>query len=260
MWREYRRQSARLRLLRRYRHLLTYSHHVREEYVRHGFAPDRVTALPYFLPPGKEPSSFALPLRTESPWRLLFLGRMDFLKGGQTLLKALPLAASALGRPLHLTFAGDGPQRATWEQEARRLQSRYPHITIEFLGWVGGDRVDALWNTCDLAVVPSLWPEPFGLVGPEAVLRGVPVAAFAVGGIPEWLKDGVNGRLAPGHPPTPEGLANAIQKCLQDPSEHYRLCRGAMTLASQYNAECHLSVLQDVLHNASNDTLCQSHG
>ena len=50
-------------------------------------------------------------------------------------------------------------------------------------------------------MVPSIWPEPFGQVGPEAGLYGVPAAAFAVGGTPSWLTDGVNGRLAPGDPP-----------------------------------------------------------
>ena len=48
-----------------------------------------------------------------------------------------------------------------------------------------------------LLVVPSVWPEPFGSVGMAAARCGVPAAAFAVGGIPQWLHDGVNGHLAP---------------------------------------------------------------
>ena len=67
----------------------------------------------------------------------------------------------------------------------------------------------------DLLVVPSLWPEPFGLVGLEAARHRLPVAAFAVGGIPDWLRPGVNGYLAPGDPPTPGGLADAIIACLR---------------------------------------------
>jgi hypothetical protein len=45
-------------------------------------------------------------------------------------------------------------------------------------------------------------------------------AGFAASGISEWLIDGVNGYLAPGSPPTPAGLAEAIVKCLQDRSLH----------------------------------------
>ncbi len=62
-------------------------------------------------------------------------------------------------------------------------------------------------------VMPSVWPEPYGLSGLEAVAAGVPVAAFRTGAIPEWLHDGV-GRLAPGDPPTSAGLAEAILGCL----------------------------------------------
>ena len=79
----------------------------------------------------------------------------------------------------------------------------------------------------DLLVVPSTWPEPFGLIGPEAGLHRLPAAAFAVGGIPEWLSDGVNGRLAPGDPPSAAGLARAIVECVRDPAELARLRNGA---------------------------------
>jgi glycosyltransferase involved in cell wall biosynthesis len=91
-----------------------------------------------------------------------------------------------------------------------------------------------------------VWPEPFGLAGPEAGLHGVPVAAFDVGGVPEWLIDGVNGYLAPGSPPTAEGLAQAVVKCLRDPSEYERLRRGAVETARQFSLKNHLTALTGV--------------
>src|SRR5438093_1202039 len=92
----------------------------------------------------------------------------------------------------------------------------------------------------DLVVVPSLWTEPFGRIGPEAGLRGVPVAAFEVGGVTDWLISGVNGYLAPGNPPTAGGLAGAIGNCLKDPKIYRELSAGAVTVASQFNLEHHL--------------------
>jgi glycosyltransferase involved in cell wall biosynthesis len=63
--------------------------------------------------------------------------------------------------------------------------------------------------------MPSLWPEPLGLTGLEALHAGIPVAAFAVGAIPEWLEDGVHGALASADPPTPGSLAVAIARCVE---------------------------------------------
>ena len=93
----------------------------------------------------------------------------------------------------------------------------------------------------DLLVVPSLWPEPFGLVGPEAGHSGLPAAAFDVGGIADWLKDGVNGYLAPGDPPSSEGLAKAITRCLSDPANYQCLRQGAIESARHFSMRTHVA-------------------
>ena len=58
--------------------------------------------------------------------------------------------------------------------------------------WLTAAATAEALDQTDLLLVPSLWPEPFGLVGVEAARRGVPAVAFAVGGIPEWLIDGAH--------------------------------------------------------------------
>ena len=120
------------------------------------------------------------------------------LKGGAYLLDALPGTHAAIRRPLRVTFAGDGPARASWQRRAGDIAAANPEISVEFAGWLQRPEVVALLDTADLLVVPSVWPEPYGLVGPEAGRRGVPAVAFDTGGIKEWLVDGVNGCLAPG--------------------------------------------------------------
>jgi glycosyltransferase involved in cell wall biosynthesis len=85
---------------------------------------------------------------------------------------------------------------------------------VSFTGWIDtGERARLLAAT-DVVVVPSIWPEPYGLSGLEALAAGLPVAAFRSGGIPEWLRDGVTGALAP-TPPTASGLADAIVRCVR---------------------------------------------
>ena len=272
MFREYRRQSRRLELLRRYGAIVTLSEHMRSEYLRHGFTPDCVYNLSSYVSRLRSGSGVAVEVRPadaagrsstnlsapdtssiqrENTWRLLFLGRMDLLKGGRVFLEALPRVRMSLGQPLRVTLAGDGPDRQVWERKAAQLQARDEGLVIEFVGWVADSQLSSLLGGCDLLVLPSLWPEPFGLVGLEAGLHGVPTAAFAVGGIPEWLIDGVNGYLAPGNPPTTAGLAQAIVDCLRDRAagRHFRL--GAMEMARRFDIDHHVAALQEVFARVS---------
>ncbi len=275
---EYPRQEKRLKLLSSYRAIVTLSTYMRNEYLNHGFSPERVHCLSFLAGHsnngagengngshgGQEPSiskRFAAVDSEAVCWRLLFLGRMDSLKGGALLIEALPKICPTLTRPVRVTFAGDGPQRKAWERRAALLQAqaRSHGLEIEFVGWVENEQREALLNESHLLVVPSVWPEPFGLVGPEAGLQGVPAAAFAVGGISEWLTDGVNGYLAPADPPTSTGLAEAITKCLCNLETHARLRRGALGTAQRFKVKKHLTpllqVFESVVHNGNKKTL-----
>lgn len=252
MLRDYRRNAGRRDLLPRYRAIVTNSGHMRQEYVRQGCDPQRVHDIPLPVPafPGAIPER-GVP-RGDDPWRLLFTGRISHLKGGSMLLESLPRVVEALDRRLHVTFAGDGPDREEWEHLARVAQSRAPgRLSMDFVGWKSAEELEHFWRSADLLVVPSIWPEPFGLVGPEAGLRGVPAAAFAVGGISDWLVDGVNGYLAPGDPPTPAGLTEAIVRCLRDPDVYASLREGAVQMARRFDTDAHLGPLTQVLEAAA---------
>lgn len=244
MFREYRRQGSRLELLRRYRYVLTGSEHMSAEYAKHGLS---ARHIPLLIPTDRASSGTVAP---SSHWRILFMGRMDRLKGGLSLLESLPKIMEALDKPLRVTFAGDGPERKLWEGRASSMQASCDGLSFEFPGWVTGDAHHALLAGSDLLVMPSLWPEPFGLGGLQAGSHGVPAAAFDVGGISDWLKDDVNGYLAPADPPTSAGLAEAVIKCLRDPATYTRLRRGATTIARSFSAGNHVSRLVRVFEQA----------
>jgi len=59
---------------------------------------------------------------------------------------------------------------------------------VEFHGWVGRDRRDAVFASSGVLMMPSLCDEAFGMVGIEAFAKGTPVVAYDVGGISEWCK------------------------------------------------------------------------
>lgn len=254
-------QSKRLENLHRYDAIVTHSDHMLAELIKHGLSPRRAYNFPYYVqPPNAEilrtsnTETEVLESRSanhEGPsadrFNLLFSGRMEYLKGGHVLIDALPQVAASLKRKIQVTFAGDGRERFALQQRAAAVLNGT--VEVEFPGWLERPRIEALLKRSDLLIVPSLWPEPFGLVGPEAGQYGVPVAAFDVGGIHDWLIDGVNGYLAPGRPPTAAGLAQAIVKCLEDPATHLRLRTGAVQVAQQFNIKHHLTALLEVFGN-----------
>jgi glycosyltransferase involved in cell wall biosynthesis len=177
---------------------------------------------------------------------LLFVGRLTALKGWRQLLMAVPRASAALGRELVVVVAGDGPDRSEFETEAQKRR-----ILVEFLGWISPQKVITEMRSADVLVVPSVWPEPFGLVGLEAGCVGLPAVAFAVGGIPDWLTPGVSGELASGARPNPRELSAAIVRTLSNEAHWHRLRAGAWETARRFTPEAHLDRLVPILEAAA---------
>jgi glycosyltransferase involved in cell wall biosynthesis len=240
MMRLYNEQSERLRLLGRYRAILTHSEHMRQEMAKHGL---NAQLVPF--PVDAQTRHDTRP--GDGTWRLLYAGRMESIKGGSVLIEAIPSVLESVRRPIRVIMAGDGRDRPRWEAHAREIEKSMPNAQFEFTGWLAQDEVAILMKNSDLLVVPSLWPEPFGSVGPAAGQHGLPAAAFAVGGIPQWLLEGVTGHLAPGDPPTPAGLARAILQCLEDPLHYTALREGARQMGGTFTMERHLPELMKVL-------------
>jgi glycosyltransferase involved in cell wall biosynthesis len=218
-----------------------------DEYRRHGVAEERLRLVPLFPPeqaPDREPPS----LRPRALDRVLMIGRLTDLKGGRLLVRALSDAGRALGRQLTLVLAGDGPEREPMRELARRLL-----IPLEERGWVGPAEREALLRGADLLAVPSVWPEPFGLVGIEAGCVGLPAVGFQVGGVADWLIPGETGEAAPGDPPTVGGLAGAITRALRDPAHHQRLCAGAWDMAHRFTPDSHRERLEALLAEAASE-------
>jgi glycosyltransferase involved in cell wall biosynthesis len=242
MLKDYQLQAARLQLLHRYVRVLTNSNYLATEFSRHSIQAQCVPLFVSKLP--LEPPAigkFALPVDRD-PWRLLFLGRAEPLKGGDLLLEALPIAARKIDRPISLTVAADGPALSEWKQIAQGI--RNDRIDIEFVGW--SSRTGELFSKSHLLVMPSVWPEPFGLSGIEAGSYAVPAVAYAIGGIPEWLHEAENGHVAPADPPTAKNFAIAITSALSDENHYLRLRANALVRAREFSLLRHMDSLLSV--------------
>lgn len=240
----YRKERQQLVTLRRQTAVITHSAHMQHELAAHGVIAD---VIPFAV---TTPDGNGDPDAAKSS-DILFAGRMDHLKGGLLLLDALPLIRRRLNSPLRVMFAGDGPDRQRWQSRAATLADDDTDVSIVFTGWCDEARLGTLMRESRLLVVPSVWPEPFGSVGMAAARHGVPAAAFAVGGIPEWLHEGINGHLASGSPPSAAGIADAVVRCLEDSGHYEELSLGARRVAATFTMEAHLPELVRVLERAS---------
>lgn len=243
LWNHFTKQNRRRRLLPKFRSVLTASRFMADEMVAHGAPSERTAVVPLF-PTDAVPDP-APPAFRPNRGKVLFVGRYTEVKGGLLLIEAARLASKT--RSLELAFAGTGPNEAAWRVAAERSG-----LPTTFHQWLERDALISLRREADLLAVPSVWPEPFGLVGIEAACVGLPAVAFDVGGIPDWLSPGETGELAPS-PPTPHGLAEALERALGDPEHHHRLRVGAWNASGRFTLERHLQLLEPILERATDD-------
>jgi glycosyltransferase involved in cell wall biosynthesis len=237
MMRGYLWASQQQALFSRYAAVVVASEHMSREMAGNGVPPDRLRVLPLF----STVKADAIAASGE-PDTVLFAGRMTSLKGGDVLIRAAARATRLLGRPVRLLMAGDGPQKDAWRSLATSLR-----VELEMSGWIAHEDRARVYGRAVLVAVPSLWPEPFGLVGLDAAALGRPAVAFDVGGIGDWLTDGVNGKLvepAAGE----EGLTSALAALLDNAAERERMGRGAFDVSRRMSLAVHIERLEAVLN------------
>ena len=247
--RQYALQRERLQMLHDYPRILVASRHMAAEYGRYGLGSSlRVVPLPVEFPELEPRALTATRAESEGdrPWRLLFLGRFEETKGVHLALESVRLLASSSGRRIELQVSGEGTLRRRIEAEAARLMSRDPNLRVCVTPWLTPDGAAAALDRSDLLLVPSLWPEPFGMVGVEAARRAVPSVAFAVGGIVEWLADGVTGTLLDPAEPTADAIARAVTAILSDATRHRRMREACLAAAGRFQMDVHLRALDAV--------------
>ncbi|MGQ0599735.1 glycosyltransferase family 4 protein [Aquabacterium sp.] len=129
--------------------------------------------------------------------RLLFVGRFDQQKGADLFCAAL----RELGDEAFGVLAGGS---VLYDTHGLALPDN-----AESVGWINAARLEALFKTADVLVMPSRW-EGFGLTAAEAMRAGVPVLAARVGGLPEVVAHGETGLLF--EPGDVSGIVSAVRQ------------------------------------------------
>ena len=125
-------------------------------------------------------------VHNDGPVRFGYLGRVEPMKGIETLLRAVD-SLSQENLPMQILIAGN----AASDDYLSSLKQRWPMTNVEYLGYV--DDTTALLDRLDCLVFPTDWLEALGNGVFEAFARGVPVIGSDAGGIPESIDDAING-------------------------------------------------------------------
>ena len=204
-----------------------------------GFKNRDLNVIQYFteLPVLKKETS-----KTQSP-RILALGRIAENKGMHQLLKAF----KKVSKDAHLEIVGNGPDlnKLVKAVEDPKICSR-----VNLTGWLSHDKLDRIFRNCSIVVIPSIWPEPFGIVGIEALSYGKPVVASDVGGISEWCLDGTTGFLT--SPGDVEMMAEKINYLIEHPTVANEFGEnGRRLVENKFTAEIHLERLERLFSKVS---------
>ena len=99
-----------------------------------------------------------------------------------------------------------------------------------------------------MVALPSLWPEPFGLVGLEAGALGVPAIAVDAGGVRQWLREGING-IAVRQPASERSFGDALASLLGDRDALAAFRDGAYRVAQEMTLAAHVDRLEPILED-----------
>ncbi len=230
---KYAQAAAGLQVLRRADLAVAYSSSVERHLAANGVT--RRARIPLFT---------SMPARSGSGHtrrrRVVFAGRVVKPKGVDILIRA---ARDVDGE---FVICGDG-----WSLAGMRKLAHSLGVTdrVNFRGWLAAEELAEELAQASVVAIPSLWPEPFGLVGIEAFAAGRPVVASATGGVTDWLEDGVSGILVP--PGDAVSLARALNELLADP-ERQRIMglAGREAVRSQFSRERHVAELVQAYRTA----------
>jgi glycosyltransferase involved in cell wall biosynthesis len=187
--------------------VIAVSHSLAEYARQQGIAPGRLHVVPNGVPVAGRLSARSAPTDV---WTLGVVALFRPRKGLEVLLDALSLARAA-GLPLRLRAIG-GFETSAYESQILAQAERL-HLS-EAIDWIGFTRdVSAQLGKLDLLILPSLFGEGLPMVVLEAMAAGVPIIATRVEGVPEAIRDGVDGLIVA--PDDPRALADAIGSCVR---------------------------------------------
>ena len=221
---------------RKIKKFIVASHHMKNNLISMGYQEDRITVVPYFtdIPDGVT--------QANEQNKILFAGRLSPEKGLDIFFDILAL----MEVDFRCVIIGDGPSHYV-TMLRNKVKEKNLDNNVEFLGWVDNKCLGEYYAESAFLAVPSVWPEPFGIVGIEAMSHSRPVISFNVGGISEWLEDNKTGFLVERN--NKKDFAGKMELLLKDKALRNELGRNAYERASAvFNKANHVQTLISVFN------------
>ena len=180
-----------------------------------------------------------LPL-SDGVFRVLCVGRLVAAKGQRILIEAVELLTRQ-GRRVELDLVGDGPDRAALEAF---VHTRGLGGAVRFAGSIGQDRIRDFYSAADCFAMAS-FAEGIPVVLMEAMSMEIPVIATGINGIPELIRDNVDGLLVP--PSDVQGMAAAMARLMDDGGLRERMGKaGRVKVQAEYELSASADRLLDI--------------
>jgi glycosyltransferase involved in cell wall biosynthesis len=179
--------------------------------------------------------------RQEPGRYLAFLGRISPDKGVDTAIRIAMKAGwpIRIAARMPLPFKDNPEVRRDWAYYENEVQPLLQGPDVELIGQVGGEQKDRFLGNAAALLFPIRWPEPFGLVMPEALACGTPVLGLRAGSVPEVVEDGVTGFVRD----TEDELVEAVGQL--DQIDRAR-CRAEVE--RRFSPQCMASQYESVYH------------
>jgi colanic acid/amylovoran biosynthesis glycosyltransferase len=180
----------------------------------------------------------ALPFK--APFEILCVGRLVPAKGQHILVSAVKRLVEE-NRAVRLRLLGDGPERRSLEERivTERLTA---HVILE--GAVNPDRIRDFLRNADVFALSS-FAEGIPVALMEAMATEIPCVSTMIAGIPELIRDEIDGLLVP--PSDEEALAEALRRLMDEPEFRRRLGRaGRLRVIDRYDLEKNVKALAEV--------------
>lgn len=233
---------------RNYAGILVMSEYMRSEAIRAGIPKDKLFLNPYFTPIVE--ASPIKDFQTGSVRKILFVGRLSISKGVSFLIDSFCELIHNGVENVELHIVGDGVDSDQVIKSIEKLEMNIKD-KIYLYGWQSHEAVLRLISGADIIAFPSVYPEAFGIVGIEAMMRKKPVVAFDVGGVSTWLRHNKTGFLV-----TTKDIsdfASKIKILIEDQQLYQRFSNESRNIAiSEFAPEVHLRKLLSLYNNVSN--------